>query len=97
MFHEIDSIPQNISDIPHIQKYSYPKGLERQIHQALTLYYALKIYKCSCCSFSMIFNTLRERDPLKIILSIWTPKNHVRLINTRLYVKHVVSIKMRVC
>ena len=29
-------------------------------------------------------NFLREWDPLKIILSIWTPKSHVRLINIRL-------------
>ena len=32
-----------------------------------------------------IFNILREWDPLKIILAIYQPKNHVRLINTRLY------------
>ena len=45
----------------------------------------------------MIFNILREWDPFKIILAIWTPKSHVRLINTRLYFRRVVFIKMRVC
>ena len=44
-----------------------------------------------------IFNILREWDPLKIILSIWTPKCHVRLVNTRLCFRSVVSIRMRVC
>jgi hypothetical protein len=46
---------------------------------------------------STIFNILREWDPLKIILAIWPPKSHVRLINTRSYFRRVVSIKMRVC
>ena len=44
-----------------------------------------------------IFNILREWDPLKIILAIYQPKSHVRLMNTRLYFRRVVSIKMRVC
>jgi hypothetical protein len=44
-----------------------------------------------------IFNILREWDPLKIILAIWTPKSHVRLINTRLYFRRVVFIKMTIC
>ena len=44
------------------------------------------------------FNILREWDPLKvIILSIWTSKSHVSLINTRLYFRRAISIKMRVC
>jgi hypothetical protein len=46
---------------------------------------------------NMMFTILREWDPLKIILAIWTPKSHVRLINTRLYFRRVVSIEMRVC
>jgi hypothetical protein len=28
-------------------------------------------------SYNLIFNILREWDPFKIILSIWTPKSHV--------------------
>ena len=44
-----------------------------------------------------IFNNWREWDPLKIILSIWTPKFQVKLLNTRSYFRCVVSIKMRVC
>ena len=44
-----------------------------------------------------IFKKLREWDPLIIILSIWTPRSHVKLINTILYFRRVVSIKMRVC
>ena len=46
---------------------------------------------------NMIFNILGERDPPKIILAIWIPKSHVRLVNTRLYFRRVVSIKMRAC
>ena len=33
----------------------------------------------------------------QLILTIWTPKSHVKLINTRLYFRSVVSTKMRVC
>ena len=34
-------------------------------------------------ALNTIFNILREWDPLKIILAIWQPKSHVRLIITR--------------
>ena len=44
-----------------------------------------------------IFIILRKWDPLKIILSIWTPKGHVWLINTRLYFRCVDFITMRAC
>ena len=45
---------------------------------------------------NMIFKILREWYPLKIILSVWTPKSHIRLINTRVYFRRVVSIRTRV-
>ena len=41
----------------------------------------------------MMFKILRDWDPLRIILSIWTLKSHVGLINTRLYFRRVVPIK----
>ena len=43
-------------------------------------------------TLNTIFNILREWDPLIIILSIWTPKSHVRLTSTRLYFRPVISI-----
>jgi hypothetical protein len=53
--------------------------------------------------YNLIFNILWEWDPLKIILSIWRSRSHVifianlGMINTRLYFKRVVFIKMKVC
>ena len=51
---------------------------------------------CYVNTRNTIFNILKDWDPLKIILAIWTPNSHVRLIYTRLYFRRVVSIKMRV-